>query len=149
LIKEINDMKHRRVITATAALVAILTLAGTSLWAYGRGPGYGKGYGKGYGDCRGQGYHGRGYRQGPGKRGGGMAYLQEELKLSDSQVDKIMDINHEYRKKFYNNRENEKTLARLHDDRIEAVEKVLNKDQVEKWKEMRQNRPCTRYGPGR
>ncbi len=134
-------MKHKKVITATAALVAILALAGTTLWAY---PRHGKGYNKGYGESRGDGYH-----RGPGHRGGGLAYLQKELKLSDSQVEKIMDINHEFRKKFYNNRDNEKTLAKLHADRIEAVEKVLNKDQVEKWKEIRRNRPCTRYGAKR
>lgn len=139
----------RRTFLAVAALAAVMTLsvAGLEARPWG-GPGNGGDcprYSRG-GNGAGYGRHHRGHR-----RGGRMYFLKEELKLSDAQVEKIFDINNEFRKKAFKLREKAsyETMGKLHDSRMKAIENVLNSTQKKKFKELHENRPGRRgYGSG-
>lgn len=62
------------------------------------------------------------------------------LDLSDEQIEKIHKINMEYADKFYKNRKNTDELKKLRESRDKDIEKILTKEQLEQFRELRDNR---------
>lgn len=113
-------MKKLILVTAIAAAMA---LGGTGLYAQGWGHGGGWGYHHGYG---------MGY--------GHMEYLKDELKLTDTQVEKIIKIDADYRVKFYQNRDNRDKIFALRDEHRKAVYNVFTDEQKKKFDATFKNR---------
>jgi Spy/CpxP family protein refolding chaperone len=97
----------------TAAIVFFVAAAGSSVFAYG---------GKGF-----------------GSNGLGGSYMQQELKLTSEQQDKIFKIDQEYNQKFYDNRNNPVKSSDLRNERFKAVYGVLTKEQQEKLAALQAN----------
>ena len=112
--------------------VIFMSAAGSDLMA--RGMGKGNGYCPGYGMKGGFGHH--------------LNMLQADLKLSDEQVAKIHKIDMDYAEKFFQNRKNDKDSAKLFESHRAEIEKVLTKEQLEKWKEFRGPRQGMGKGKG-
>jgi len=62
--------------------------------------------------------------------------MKVELGLSDKQVEKIFAINQEYRKKYFQNRGNPEQILKLRLEHRKAVESVLTKEQLAKYKNL-------------
>lgn len=104
-------------IILVAVLSGVMTLGGTSLYAWGWGHhgggwGYHHGYGMGYGN---------------------MNYLADELNLTDQQVDKIIKIDAEYNARYYQNRDNYDKIYSLRQEHRKAVYDVLTDKQKKKF----------------
>ncbi len=97
-------------------------------------------------DAFSQGY-GRGGRRGPGPGfyggcgAGKYVFLKQELGLSEKQVEKIFKIDTEFREKYFKNRADRTKIMEIHVEHRKAIEKVLTKEQKEKFNSFR--------GPGR
>ncbi len=123
-------MKKLMLITALAGAVAF---GGTSLYAQGWGWGH---HGGGWG-----------YHHGYGMGYGYMDYLDGELKLSDKQVEKIIQIDAEYRGKIYQNRDNYDKVVTLKQEHRKAVYNVLTDEQKKKFDSAFNNRRGFSYCP--
>ena len=119
----------KKILLSVLALVFI-SAGGSALIA--------KGMGDGRGGCAGYGMY-----------GGGMGFhlnmLQQDLGLTDEQVTKIHKIDMDYAEKFFQARNNREESEKLWKNRWADTEKVLTKEQLEKWKEFR----GPRYGMGK
>jgi Spy/CpxP family protein refolding chaperone len=104
-----NRMKKGMI---TLAVLAAVIVAGTSLYARGRGG------------------------SGPVPDGrscfGGTGYMQQELNLTQDQQDKIFKINQDFRQKMYDNRKDYIKCAELRVEKLKAIDAVLTKEQKEK-----------------
>lgn len=85
-------------------------------------------------------------KQGPdrGKKGKGKnkdmkagRYMWPALELTDDQADRIHSINMDYADKFHKNRKNPDELKKLMESREKEIEKVLTKEQIEKFRDFR------------
>lgn len=110
-------------ILLVTVLSAVMAMGGT-LYAQGRGWGHSMMYGNG------QGYH-YGYMMGSGH----MEYLRDELKLTDTQVEKIIKIDAEFRLKYFQNRGNIDKITALREEHRKAVNNVLTDEQKKKLEE--------------
>ena len=115
-------------------LAGLLTVATVSVFAQGWGRGY-HGYGHhGYGHVwmhDGYGYNNRGY--------GHIDVLKDELNLNEKQVEKILDIDSEFRTKYYKNRGDYDKMLSLQEQHRRQIEKVLTAKQLEKFREFRRS----------
>jgi Spy/CpxP family protein refolding chaperone len=103
------------------AIISMISFAAADAYAWGWGWGHHRGYGyhHGYGQY---GHHGF----------GNLEFMKEELNLSDSQIEKIIKIDSEYRAKYFENRYNYDKLESLRIEHQKAIENVLTKSQREK-----------------
>ncbi len=103
------------------SIAAVMALAAANLFAQGYGRGFcgGPGGGKGYGP-------GMGFRH--------IEAMKSELGLSDEQEKKIFDIGTKFREKYFENRGNNDKIESLRNDHRKEIEKVLTKEQAEKFK---------------
>lgn len=114
------------------ALATAMTFGGTGLyaqgwgWHHGGGGGYHHGYGMGFGNIE---------------------YLKDELKLTDTQVEKIIKIDADYRVKFYQNRDNYEKIVSLREEHRKAVYNVLTDEQKKKFEGTFFNRRGYGYCP--
>jgi GTP-binding protein EngB required for normal cell division len=118
------------------AFISIITFTAVDAMAqYGYGRGDGPGYGK-----RGYGYHHKGRRH--HKRGHfrHIDFLKQHLQLSEAQVYKIMDIQHEFRKKAYKNRGNRTKMLELKLEMRKKILTILNADQKKKFEALPRHR---------
>lgn len=100
------------------AIISIVSFAAADAYAWGWG----------WGHHRGNGYH-HGYGQYGHHGSGNLEFMKEELNLSDSQIEKIIRIDSEYRAKYFKNRNNYDKLEALRIEHRKAVEKVLTESQ--------------------
>ncbi len=101
------------------AITALIGLGGSELLA--------RGYGYGHGDCGGPGYgH---YHH--------MDFLQRELGLSNTQIEKIIRLDAEYRIKFHRNRNSSDKVSALRDQHRRDFEQILTKKQQNQFKRFR------------
>ncbi|HPJ44423.1 MAG TPA: hypothetical protein PLY21_18995 [Spirochaetota bacterium] len=107
-------MKRNTLIAAL--LTAFMAFGGVSLYARGWGHHGGWGGHQGYG----MGYH-------------HMEVLSDELKLTEKQVEKIIQIDADYRVKFYQNRDNNDKIITLREEHRKAVYNVLTDEQKKKY----------------
>jgi|GEM_PF-1461427 len=101
-----------------------------------RGRGYHNGYGHGYG-----GYHHRGNNR--------ILWMKDYLKLSDSQVEKIIKINSDFRIKYYKSRNNRDAYLKLRENHRKAILTVFNAKQKKLYNEGFNNRNNDRRGSRR
>jgi Spy/CpxP family protein refolding chaperone len=105
-------------------LTAAMALGGTGLYAQGWGGGWGYHHG------------GMGYGMGFGN----MGYLQDELKLTDKQVEQIIKIDADYRVKFHQNRDNYDKIVALRQEHRKAIYNVFTDEQKKKFDANYKNR---------
>lgn len=98
---------------ATFAIAAVMAFAGASVYAQGWW------------------HHGGGqeYHHGCGNGSGYMNYMKDELKLTDNQMKKILNIDADYRTRYYQNRNNNDKILSLREEHRKAVYNVLSEDQ--------------------
>ncbi len=120
----------------------ILTLAVSTIISLTVADAFSQGYGRG-GGRRGP---GPGFNGGCGS--GKYLFLKEELGLTDKQVEKIFRIDSEFREKYFKNRNNRTRILEIRVEHRKAIEKVLTKEQKEKFNNLRPGRGYRR-GPGR
>jgi len=124
--------KLMKQLLATFAIAAITIFAGTSVYAQGW-----------WHNGGGQGYH-----HGCGNGSGYMNYMKDELNLTDSQVEKIFNIDADYRTKYYQNRNSNVKIASLREEHRKAVYNVLSEDQKKIFDKSVDNRRGNGYGYG-
>ncbi len=74
--------------------------------------------------------------------------MHDYLKLTDEQAEKIHKINRDFHDKMFQNRKNQDEAEKLRDAHRKEIEKVLTKEQLEKFKEFRTNHRDMGYCPG-
>jgi len=124
----------------TLAIMSIIAFtAGSAMAQYGpRGGHKGDGYGK-------QNRYNRDCPRRKGKGFRGLAHLKAELKLTDAQVLKIMDIKHEFHKKVYLNRNNRTKILELKLEMRKKILRVLTREQRKKFEKMPKRRDRRPY----
>jgi hypothetical protein len=121
-----------------AAMLTALTLAGSNVFARGRG--MGDGTGAGCGGCDGKGGGPGGFHH--------LEYMKTELGLTDEQVKKIFDIGTQYRQKYFDNRGNPDKIKALREEHRKAVDSVLTKEQKEKREKLFESGSHRGHGKG-
>ncbi|PKL17278.1 MAG: hypothetical protein CVV49_11955 [Spirochaetae bacterium HGW-Spirochaetae-5] len=98
----------------------------------------------------------RDYRRGPGfgamsgLPGMHIGFMQNELKLTDDQIDKIYKIRKDNMDKFYQARNDGDKVRDLRTKQDAEIKKVLSAEQLKKWEDFRNNQPCDgKPGKGR
>lgn len=132
---------HNKALIAIAIAVALavpsLTLIAQPARNNSSGNSYGcPGFGKGY------------YGHQPFRH---LDRMQYYLGLTDQQVEKIFNINQEYRAKFFKNRKSFDAIQKLHEEKYKDIEKVLTEEQKKKFNKMNnfKNRSWRHHrGPG-
>jgi hypothetical protein len=71
-------------------------------------------------------------------------FMRSELNLTDQQVKQIFDLGTEFRAKCFENRNNPDKLTSLQAEHRKAIEKILTKDQLDKFND--RNDGNGRYG---
>jgi len=76
------------------------------------------------------------------KRGpiGFLNKMQEELGLSDQQVEEIYKVSSEYRDKIFQNRKNLEEVKKLREEKRKAVKQILTDEQKEKFEDFNKRR---------
>lgn len=120
-------------IILASVLSAVMATGGISLYAQGWG--------------RHMMYGGGGYHHGYGMAYGHIENLKEELKLTDSQVEKIIKIDADFRLKYYQNRESIEKIIVLRDEHRKAVYNVLTDEQKKKFDANFSNQRGSRFCP--
>jgi len=123
-----EEQKMKKILLSVLAVI-LMSIGGSALMAKAMSGGPGGGCFR-EGMPMGMGYH--------------LNMLQADLKLTDEQVDKIHKIDMDYAEKFYQSRKDTKESDKLWANHRSEIEKVLTKEQLEKWKEFR----GPRYGMG-
>jgi Spy/CpxP family protein refolding chaperone len=89
---------------------------------------------------------GKGMRQ--GKERGKPGMMHNYLEITDEQAEKIHKLNMEFHDKMFKNRNNEKEMDKLRENHLKEFQKILTKQQLEKFNSFQKHHRGLGFGPG-
>lgn len=93
-------------------------------------------------------HHGKGKGMRQGKGDGKPGMMHDYLGITDEQAEKIHKLNMDFHDRMFKSRNNEKEMEKLRENHLKEFEKILTKEQLEKFKSFDKHHRGMGFGPG-
>ena len=93
-------------------------------------------------------HHGKGKGMRQGKGDGKPGMMHDYLGITNEQAEKIHKLNMDFHDKMFKNRNNEKEVEKLRENHLKEFQKILTKEQLEKFNSFQKHHRGMGFGPG-